>query len=134
MEDISKNGKGARRIIDAHSVPHWKVPKSVLACAAADVIDGHAVLQNPTLRLVAAAFGVSVTSVVNALHLTPAQRDSVRRGLRPLTLPDATPKALPPPVSPEQRLAGVVAELGVPGTFDALVSMSAVEQQKLLSN
>jgi hypothetical protein len=127
MKHGSKNGTGkinlpAIKTIDAHSVLNRKSPKSAKACDAADVVDGHAALQNPTIRLVAAAFGVSVGYVLAARRLTPTQREAVRNGWRPLILPRSTP-ALPAPVSPQERLAGIVAELGVTGTLNALASI-----------
>ena len=51
------------RVVDAHSLLHMRASKSAKACDAADVVDGLAVLQNPTLRLAAAAYGVSIGSV-----------------------------------------------------------------------
>jgi hypothetical protein len=94
---ILKTTTAAPRVVDAHSLLHLRVSKSVKACGAADVVDGHAVLQNPTLRLAAAAYGVSLGSVARARRLTPEQRQAVRNGQRPLVLP-STPTA--PPVLP----------------------------------
>jgi hypothetical protein len=46
--------------------------------------------------------------------------------LRSLALPKAMPPAaLPAPISAEQRLADVVAELGLGKTLDALAAMDA---------
>lgn len=123
----SANGKEARRVFDAHSLSHKKGSKAAKACDGADVLDDIATLQNFTIRLIAQAFGVSVSLVVAALRLTPSQRDSVRHGLRPLTLPDSAPQALPKPVKAEQRLADVVAELGFSRTYDALASIGIAE-------
>src|SRR6516165_10399657 len=85
------------RVVDAHGLLHMRASKSAKACDAADVIDGLAVLQNPTLRLAAAAYGVSIGSVARARRLTPEQRHAVRRNERPLILPRApsAPPALP---------------------------------------
>jgi hypothetical protein len=55
------------------------------------------------------------------LRLNPVERVAVRRGERPLVLP--RPKlaaAAPVPESPEQRLAGVVVDIGLEATLDSL--------------
>jgi hypothetical protein len=126
MDCNSKSGKSAKTIA-CHSIPHRKASKPIKACDGAGVLDGLATLQNFTLKLVASTFGVSISSLIAAQRLTPAQRDAVRRGLRSLALPKATPlTALPAPNSAEQRMAGVVAELGLGKTLDALAAMDAV--------
>lgn len=66
------------RVVDAHSLLHQQGSKSTKACHAADVVDGPAVLQNPTLRLAATAYGVSLGSVARARRLTPEQREAGR--------------------------------------------------------
>jgi hypothetical protein len=127
--------------IDAHSLLHWRASKAAKACAAADVMDGLAVLQNLTLRLAAAAYGVSVGSVVHARRLSPEQRQAVRRGQRPLVLPrtPAVPPKLPiapvppatPPVPPaiadvQQRLICLVQEVGLDVVLDLLAGNEKV--------
>src|SRR5215813_15292271 len=87
------------RVVDAHSLLHVQMSKSAKACDAADVVDGLAVIQNPTLRLAAAAYGVSLGSVARARCLTPEQRQAVKQGKRPLVLP-RTPAAPPVPATP----------------------------------
>ena len=47
------------RVVDAHGLLHLRASKSAKACLAADLVDGLAVLQNPTQRVAAAAYGVS---------------------------------------------------------------------------
>ena len=125
------------RVVDAHGLLHMRASKSAKACDAADVIDGLAVLQNPTLRLAAAAYGVSIGSVARARRLTPEQRQAVRRNERPLILPRApsAPPALPvsiapatPPVPPvimgaRDKLAEVIAEIGADGVLNMLAAM-----------
>src|SRR5262249_60155628 len=91
----------AVRVVDAHSLAHRKAPKAVAACDAADLVDALTRLQNPTIRVAAIACDVSQSYVVAALRLSPAQRDAVRRGERPLVLPPL--KALPAPSSVEAR-------------------------------
>jgi len=120
------------RVVDAHSLLHLRVSKAVRACDAADLVDGLSVLQNHTLRLAAAAYGVSLGSVARARRLTPEQRLAVKQGKRPLILP-RTPAAPPvpaivpamPPVPPvtmgvEKLLAAIVDKIGVNGVLDLL--------------
>jgi hypothetical protein len=106
------------RVVDAHSLAHRKAPKAAAACDAADLVDVLTRLQNPTIKVAATACGVSQSYVVTALRLSPAQRDEVRRGKRSLVTKPL--KALPAPVSAQQRLAGVVAEVG---NVDAVIEM-----------
>jgi hypothetical protein len=82
------------RVIDTHGLLHVRATKATRACNAADAIDGVTVLGRPTLKLAAAAFGVSVGYVTSALRLPPDQRQAVRRGERPLILPRA-PSSIP---------------------------------------
>ena len=121
----------APRIVDAHGLLHMRASKAAKACDAADAVDGLAVVQNPTMRLVAAAYGVSVGSVARALRLTPEQRQAVRQGKRPLILPAIPALPVPttapatPPVSPvvmgaRERLREIVNEIGLNATLDLL--------------
>jgi hypothetical protein len=129
------------RIVDAHSPLHQRATKSAKACDAADVVDGLAVLQNPTLRLAAAAYGVSLGSVARARRLTPEQRQAVRQGKRPLVLPRKSPAlpALPmptvvpatPSISPvtmnvRERLKEIVREIGFEATLNLLAATEKV--------
>ena len=119
------------RVVDAHGLLHMQASKSAKACDAADVIDGLAVLQNPTLRLAAAAYGVSIGSVTRALRLTPEQRRAVRKGQRPLILPrtpsvPATPPVPPVVMGPRERLDKIVAEIGLSATLDLLAATEKV--------
>jgi hypothetical protein len=130
------------RVVDTHSLLHLRASKAAKACDAADAVDGLVVVQNPTLRLAAAAYGVSIGSVARARRLTPEQREAVRRGKRPLILPraPATPPARPvpsvapatpsvPPVvmvtTPRQKLDALVAEVG----FDSVLTMLAAVEK-----
>jgi hypothetical protein len=76
------------KTIDAHSVLNRKVSRASLACDAADVLDGLATLQNPTIRMVAVAFGVSVASVSERNGMPaiddplPGERDNVFRRVK----------------------------------------------------
>src|SRR5262249_23545629 len=109
--------------------------KAAKACDAADVVDGLAVLQNLTLRLVAAAYGVSMSSVVHARRLTPEQRQAVKRSKRPLVLP-RTPAAPPVPaivpgsvprvMEVEKLVAAAVGMVGVNGVLDLLAAKERI--------
>jgi hypothetical protein len=133
------------RVVDAHSLLHLRASKSARACDAADAVDGFAVVQNPTLRLAAAAWGVSIGSVARALRLTPEQRQAVRRGQRPLILPRApsappvalpaqpvpsttptTPPAVPVVMTARERLDALVGELGLNTVLDLLAASEKV--------
>jgi hypothetical protein len=133
------------RVVDAHGLLHMRASKSAKACDAADAVDGFAVVQNPTLRLAATAWGVSIGSVARALRLTPTQRDAVRRGQRPLILPRApaappavpvqppvpsttptTPPAVPVVMSARERLDALVGELGLNTVLDLLAASEKV--------
>jgi hypothetical protein len=128
--------------VDAHGLLHKRASKAVKACDAADAADGRIIVQNLTLKLLAAAYGVSVGYVVHARRLTPEQRQAVRRGERSLILPRApsAPPALPVPstvlartpvinpviMSPRERLDAIVAEIGTDGVLNMLAAMEKV--------
>jgi hypothetical protein len=113
----------AVRVVDAHSLAHRKLSKAARACEAADILDGFTILQNLTIRLVAAAEGVSVASVVTARRLTPAQRFAVRCGERPLVLPKPV-QTLPAPVNAKAKLVEVMMELGgVDAAIEMLITL-----------
>jgi len=110
----------AVKAVDAHGLQNRKSSKSVAACDAADLVDGLSTLQNPTIRVAAVARGVSQPYVVAALRLSPAQRDAVRQGMRPLILP--RPRLPVPKPDPQRKLAEVVAEIGLNGVLDLLAA------------
>jgi hypothetical protein len=128
------------RVVDAHSLLHLRSPKSVRACDAADLVDGFSRLQDPTLRIAAAAYGVSLGSVARARRLTPEQRQAVRAGRRPLVLPrvPASPPKQPvtdvpvTPINPptiaevQHCLADLVREVGLNTVLDLLVASERV--------
>jgi hypothetical protein len=125
IPDVNPANLPAVRVVDAHSLAHRKAPKAVAACDAADMVDALTRLQNPTIRVAAVACGVSQSYVVAALRLSPAQREAVRRGERPLVLPPL--KALPTPVSVQAKLADVVTEVGgVDATINMLMALDRV--------
>ena len=134
---ITEATSAVPRVVDAHSLLHMQASKSAKACDAADVLDGLAVVQNLTLRLTAAAYGVSIGSVARARRLTPEQRQAVRKGQRPLILPatssappappvSAMPAAPPVIVGPRERLDEIVAEIGLSATLDLLAATEKV--------
>lgn len=126
------------RVVDAHSLLHQRASKAARACNAADVVDGLAILQNPTLRLAAVAHGVSLGSVARARQLTPEQRQAVRQGKRPLVLPrtpaappvptivPTTPLAPPVTMGVEKLLAAIVEKIGVEGVLNMLAANEKV--------
>src|SRR5262245_29951595 len=113
------------RVVEAHGLLRMRTSKSAKACDAADFVDGLAVLQNPTLRLAAAAYGVSMGSVTRARRLSPDQRQAVRAGQRPLVLPSraapvptiiTSPAA--PVMCPQEALSWVVSQIGIDRTLN----------------
>ena len=127
------------RVVDAHGLLHLRATKAARACLAADIVDGLAALQNPTLRLAATACGVSLGSVARARRLTPEQRNAIRQKRRPLVLPAIPPAppvpAIPaaPPVmitpvtmGPRERLKKIVHEIGLDATLNLLAASEQV--------
>jgi hypothetical protein len=104
-----------RTVIDAHALPHLKLSKTERALLGADILDGITLLQNLTTTQVAAAVGVSPSYVQAARRLAPLARAAVEHGQRPLVQPRATRTA-----DPVERLAEIVAEIGVDQTLDLL--------------
>jgi hypothetical protein len=133
---ITEATAAAPRVVDTHSLLHLRASKAARACDAADVVDGLAALQNPTMRLAAAAYGVSIGSVARARRLTPEQRQAVKQGERPLVLPSiplilpgpttpASPSVSPVVMTPHERLDALVAEVG----FDNVLTMLVVAEK-----
>jgi hypothetical protein len=106
---------GMRTVIDAHALPHLKLSKTERALLGADILDGITLLQNLTTTQVAAAVGVSPSYVQAARRLAPLERAAVEHGQRPLIQPRATRTA-----DPVERLAEIIAEIGVDQTLDLL--------------
>jgi hypothetical protein len=111
--------------LDTRGMLHRKASQAMKACDAADILDGFATLQNPTLRVVAIALGVSIGSVVLARRLTLSQRQAVRNGWRPLRWQPRV-SDLPAPPTAQERFAGIVSELG--GVAGALNELAAIER------
>jgi hypothetical protein len=106
--------------VDCHSLPHLKDSKAALACNAADCSDGQVLFVNPTLKVLVAAYNVSVAYIVAAKRLSADERDAVRRGERPLVIHLPTPRV----ADPLARVGALVEELGV----SQLLSLVATHQ------
>ena len=99
---------------------HRKLSKSARALLAADIVEGNVTLSDMSVRQIAAVVDVSVAYAHTALHMPSTEREKVRRGLRPLV----QPKAPAPPLSPQERIGQVVAEIGYDATLTLLVTNS----------
>ena len=115
IKPIEATASATALFADCHALLHEKSSKAAKACDAADAVDGLVILQNPTIRLAAAAYGVSLASVARARRLSSAERDAVKRGERPLVLPQA-----PSAPSAVDRLMSIVKDLGVDRVLDLL--------------
>jgi hypothetical protein len=80
------------------------LPPPARGCWGADIVDGITIVTAPTAKSVAQTVGVNATYLFAALRLAPEQRNEVKRGLRPLTLP-RQPAASPTPVTVEDAWA-----------------------------
>ena len=104
--------------------------KAVRAVEAAYLSSRGYTLQRPTIKQWAALCGVSAKTVHAALKLSPAERGSVRVGLRPLVVKKvAEPIALPPPASDAATLAAIVARHGVDSTLEMIADAETATQQ-----
>jgi hypothetical protein len=103
--------------VNSRGLSHRKASKATKACLAARIVAGDVTLTNPTVKLIAYAVGVSPAYVHRALRLSAEEREAVERGERPLIMPTA---AVRTPADPVQRLAEIVAEIGVDAALGAL--------------
>jgi hypothetical protein len=106
------------RLITGQWCAHAKLSLAARAYLAADLHTGKAQLISPTVVQSARLARVNPTYVHWAVK-RPNDRLLVTSGAVPI-MPPAMPKALPAPVGPLDRLADIVAELGVNGTLNAL--------------
>jgi hypothetical protein len=106
--------------IRAKGLPYRKLSKALRGLLFADIVEGTVTLSDMSKRQIAAVVEVSVAYGHAALRMPPAEREKVRRGLRPLI----QPKAPVPPLSPQERLAQVVAEIGYDAALTMLVANS----------
>jgi hypothetical protein len=97
------------KCVRGRGLPLRKLGKAARAVLAAEIMEGLVTLTDLSVRQIAAVIGVSVAYISAALKLTPAQRDAVRRGLRPLVEPHARPA----PLTAQARLEQIVGEIGV---------------------
>jgi|SRR6516164_2283513 hypothetical protein len=111
------NGVVLPRAVTGQYIARAQLSLVERAYAAADLHKGNVLLVQPTVLQSAALYRVNPTYVHCALK-RPNDRKLVESGAVPFTLPVV--KALPAPVSPQQRLADVVAEVGVTGTLNML--------------
>jgi hypothetical protein len=107
-------GKAVRRC----GLPLRKLGKAARAALAAEIVEGSVTLSDLSARQLAAVVGVSVAYVAAALKLTPAQRDAVRRGQRPLVEPHVRLA----PLTAQARLEQIVAEIGADKTLALLLN------------
>jgi hypothetical protein len=100
--------------------------KSARALLVADIAEGTVTLSDMSVRQIAAVVDVSVAYAHTALHMPSAEREKVRRGLRPLIQPKppATPR------SPRERINEIVCEIGLDAT---LTLLAASEQQSAVA-
>jgi hypothetical protein len=127
----------APRVVDTHGLlQKTRISKAAKACDAADAVNGLTKLGNPTVRVAAVTWGICTSLVARALRLTPAQREAVRRGERPLVLPrdPSVPATLPTaPATPpaplvvmgaRERFTAIVDEIGI----DTALALLATEK------
>jgi hypothetical protein len=113
--------------IKGRNIAKQKLSKLELALLAGDVRAGRVPLGDFSLRQLSNIFGVSIPSISAAAKLTEEDYSELRRGLRPLILREPKePTAPAMPLSPQERLAQVVAEIG----FDATLTMLAASEQQ----
>ena len=106
------------RLVTGQWCAHAKLSLAERAYLAADLHVGKAQLISPTVVQSARLARVNPTYAHWAVK-RPNDRLLVTSGAVPI-VPPSMAKALPAPVSPLDRLADIVTELGVPGTLDML--------------
>jgi hypothetical protein len=106
------------KVARGRGLPARKLSKVQLAVLAAETKEAAAILNDWSNGQLSAVFGVSVTYIAAALKASPAQREAVRRGLRPLVEPHA-------PASARERLGKLVAEIGFDGVLNLLGTFEA---------
>jgi hypothetical protein len=133
-----KNGTNSAVILSGQSLVHRDLDKRQLACVAADVRDGLAIIQ-PTTRQLSTILGVSVTYVQVAEKLSPEKRAAIiaRRdstSFSELLNPPERHHALPKPNgggsaanNANAHLLAVVRKYGVGPVLDACCAIEAAE-------
>jgi hypothetical protein len=98
-----------------------KLSKPARALLGVDIIEGTTAITDLSHKQIAATVGVSVSYLNAAQRLTPAEREAVRRGLRPLVEPRVSAAQL----SAHERLAAIVDEISI----DAALGLLAVNDK-----
>jgi hypothetical protein len=98
-----------------------KLSKTGKALLGAELKKGAVALTDLGVKQIASLVGVSPSYVHRALRLTPAQKEDVRRGLRPLVQPHA-PTVMPPKQDVRERLDQIVSEIGLNNTLELLAA------------
>jgi len=106
------------RLVTGQYASHAQLLLVEKAYEAADMYRGVSLLWQPTMVQCAGIWRINRTYVGWAVK-RPCDRALVESGAVPLALP--TTKALPPPMSPEEKLVDVVSQGGINGTHDLLV-------------
>jgi hypothetical protein len=117
------------RIANARGLQHRKgYSPASRACDAADWREGKLLLQHPTLEQASAIFAVSLPSIMRAQGLSPAQREEVRRGWRPLAPNPPVLPALPAPAVPVAVPLTVMQKNPVEAQFRLLLGVIGVDR------
>jgi hypothetical protein len=125
MEYQNGNGHAIRMAMTGASLAHRlrRMTAAQRACSAADVDDGKVALVDLTAKSIAALHQVSLPYMQAAKKLSPAERDQVRRGERPLVpaRPRAAPEAAPFDWLDDAAFIEVIRQIGVDRTLDAAI-------------
>ena len=128
---------GPRRISEASLAQRLRhMPLPARAVLGAEILDGNTVIQNLTVKTIAGLVGVSVSSLLAAARTTPAQREEIKAGRRPLQ-PRQRQLALPAPVKPlptivsadvdDATVINIVRVIGIQRTLEAAVAVEAAQ-------
>ena len=97
------------------------------ALLGADIKNGLVDLRDKPVAYIAKALCASARSMHQAMRLSVDELDDVRTGKRPLF--DPRP-AVPPPLTPFERLQQLVADVGAEQVLKMLVEDEAAKQQR----
>jgi hypothetical protein len=117
----TNGGNGASALPLRSLINHKTLSKTRRALLGASILKGEHDLK-PTAKLIAQAVGCSVGYVRAAAKLSPAERQRVQAGFRPLIEPKV--KGPPVPSSPveisEEELVAIVHRVGVGRVWDTI--------------
>ena len=115
---------GTRRAISGASLAQLRRRMSAAerAILAADLVDGHVVLQGLTVKSIAALVGTCPAYVHRALRLTPEQRADVCRGDRSLIPPTARAPVFDWKSISDDVLVEMIRKVGVDRALSAAVA------------